>query len=102
MKEITINKENFEQVVLKSDKPVLIDLWASWCAPCKMLAPILSEIADENDDIIVGKINVDEEGELANAFNVTSIPMLVVVKDGKVTNVSVGYMQKEEVLKLIK
>ena len=102
MKEIKITVENFEREVLKSDKPVLIDFWATWCGPCRMISPIIEEIANENDDIKVCKVNVDEEPELASAFQVSSIPMLAVVKEGKVTNTAVGYMPKESVLKLLK
>lgn len=102
MKEIKITVENFEREVLKSDKPVLIDFWATWCGPCRMISPIIEEIANENEDIKVCKVNVDEEPELASAFQVSSIPMLAVVKDGKVTNTAVGYMPKESVLKLLK
>lgn len=102
MKEIKITVENFEREVLKSDKPVLIDFWATWCGPCRMISPIIEEIANENDDIKVCKVNVDEEPELASAFQVSSIPMLAVVKEGKVTNTAVGYMPKESVMKLLK
>ena len=102
MEEIKITKENFEAEVLRSDKPVLIDLWASWCGPCRMLAPIIEEIAKESDGSYkVGKINVDEEEELAAAFRVSSIPMLVVVKDGKIAGQTVGYQSKEKVLALL-
>ena len=83
---ITITKENFENEVMKSDKPVLIDFWASWCGPCRMVSPIVDEIADEVTDKKVGKINVDEQPELAKAFSIVSIPTLIVVKDGKVVN----------------
>ena len=96
-----ITKENFESEVLKSTKPVLLDFWASWCGPCRMLSPIVDEIAEENDNIKVGKVNVDEQPELAQAFKVMSIPMLAVVKDGKVTNTSVGYKAKAAVLTLL-
>ena len=96
-----ITKENFESEVLKSTKPVLLDFWASWCGPCRMLSPIVDEISEENDNIKVGKINVDEQPELAQAFKVMSIPMLAVVKDGKVTNTSVGYKAKAAVLALL-
>lgn len=102
MKEIKITVENFEREVLKSDKPVLIDFWATWCGPCRMISPIIEEIANENEDIKVCKVNVDEEPELASAFQVSSIPMLAVVKEGKVTNTAVGYMPKESVMKLLK
>ena len=80
---ITITKENFEEEVIKSDKPVLLDFWAAWCGPCRMVSPIVEQIAEERADIKVGKINVDEQTELATAFRVMSIPTLVAVKDGK-------------------
>jgi len=102
MKEIKLTKDIFEQEVLKSDKPVLIDFWAAWCGPCRMIAPVIEEIANENDDIKVCKVNVDEESELASAFRVSSIPMLAVVKEGKVSKTAVGYMPKEKVLELLK
>ena len=100
--ELIITKENFEQKVLKSDKPVLLDFWATWCGPCMMLSPIVEEKAEENPDIKVGKINVDEQGELAAAFKIESIPALFVIKEGKISNQAVGYRQKEEILALIK
>ncbi|MCR4723740.1 MAG: thioredoxin [Eubacteriales bacterium] len=103
MKEINITKDNFESEVLNSDKPVLLDLWASWCGPCRMLAPIVSQIAEEYDGKVkVGKINVDDEMELAQAFNVSSIPMLVVMKDGKVTQTSVGVRPKAQIEAMLK
>lgn len=103
MTEIKITSQNFEDEVLKSDKPVLLDFWATWCGPCRMLSPIVAEIAEENEGKIkVGKVNVDEEEELAAAFRVSSIPMLVVMKDGKVANAAVGYMPKNNVLDLLK
>lgn len=103
MKEINITKDNFESEVLNSDKPVLLDLWASWCGPCRMLAPIVSQIAKEYDGKVkVGKINVDDEMELAQAFNVSSIPMLVVMKDGKVTQTSVGVRPKAQIEAMLK
>lgn len=102
MAEIQLTKENFEKEVMQSDKPVLIDLWATWCGPCRMLAPIVEEVATEYADRIkVGKINVDEEPELAAAFKVTSIPMLVVIKDGRVVNQAIGYRPKEDVVSLL-
>ncbi len=101
MSEIKITKDNFEEI-LNQDKKVLIDFWASWCGPCQMISPIISEIAEEsNGEYIVGKVNVDEEGELASAFNVTSIPYLVVLKDKKVLESALGYMPKEKVLELL-
>ena len=100
--EVTITKENFEQVVLKSDKPVLVDFWATWCGPCRMLAPIVEDIAKEYDGKIkVGKVNVDEEPELAGAFQVASIPTVVILKNGKIVNQSIGYKPKEELVKLL-
>jgi len=103
MNEVKITKQNFEQEVLKSDKPVLIDFWATWCGPCRMIAPIVEEIANEaSGKFKVGKVNVDEEPELASAFQVASIPTLVVVKDGKVTGSAVGFRQKEQILELLK
>lgn len=102
MAEITITKENFENEVLKSDRPVLIDFWATWCGPCRMLAPIIEEIANERGDIKVGKVNVDDEGELASAFGVTSIPTVVLMKDGKAVAQSVGYRPKEQILDMLK
>ncbi len=101
MNEIILTKENFEQEVMQSDKPVLIDFWATWCGPCRMLGPIIEEIANEREDIKVCKVNVDDEPELAAAFQVSSIPMLAVIKDGKMTNSAVGYMPKEKVLELL-
>ena len=96
-----ITKDNFEAEVLKSDKPVMLDFWAAWCGPCRMVAPVLDEIAKERSDVKIGKINVDEERELAASFNVMSIPTLVVMKDGKVAEMTVGARPKEELLKLL-
>ena len=101
MSVLNITKENFENEVLKSEKPVLIDFYADWCGPCQMVGPIVHEIAEERADIKVGKINVDEQPELAAAFRVQSIPMLVVVKEGKITNQSVGAMPKAQILELL-
>ena len=101
MSVITITKENFEKEVLNSTKPVLLDFWASWCGPCRMVAPLIDDIASERDDIKVGKVNVDEEGELAQQFGVMSIPMLVVVKDGKVINSEVGARPKADILSML-
>ncbi len=98
---ITITKENFENEVLKSDKPVLLDFWATWCGPCRMVSPIVDEIANERDDIKVGKINVDEQGELSMQFRIVSIPTLIVMKNGEVVNKAVGAMPKEEILNLL-
>ena len=96
-----ITKENFEQEVLKSDKPVLLDFWASWCGPCRMLAPILDELAAENPDIKVGKINIDEQFELASRFGIQSIPTLMVVKEGKVVKKAMGARPKQAILELL-
>lgn len=101
MKYITITKDNFENEVLKSDKPVLLDFWASWCGPCRMIAPTIEEIAEENDTIKVGKINVDDERDLSLQFGIQSIPTLIVMKDGKVANQAVGAMPKESILALL-
>ena len=98
---VTITKENFENEVLKSDKPVLLDFWATWCGPCRMVSPIVDEIANERDDIKVGKINVDEQGELSMQFRIVSIPTLIVMKNGEVANKVVGAMPKEEILNLL-
>ena len=94
---ITLTKENFAQEVLQSDKPVLVDFWATWCGPCRMVGPIVSEIANERSDVKVGKINVDEQPELAAQFQVMSIPMLAVIKNGKLENQVVGYRPKEQI-----
>jgi len=97
-----ITKTNFEQEVLKSDKPVLIDFWAGWCGPCRMLAPVIEEIGEEySEDVKVCTVNVDDEGELASQFNVMSIPTLVVIKDGKTIETTVGVKTKNEILQLV-
>ncbi len=97
MSVIKINKENFVSEVLNSAKPVLLDFYADWCGPCQMVGPIVAEIANERSDIKVGKINVDEQPELAAQFQVMSIPMLAVIKDGKIANQAVGYRSKEQI-----
>ena len=101
MSVVTLNKNNFDTEVLQADCPVLVDFWASWCGPCKMLSPIVDEIAGERSDIKVCKVNVDDESELAARFNVMSIPTLLVFKNGQLTNQSVGYRDKNAVLSLI-
>ncbi len=101
MSVITITKENFDQQVLQNSKPVLLDFWASWCGPCRMLSPVVDEIAQENDTIAVGKINVDEQPELATQFGVMSIPTLMVFKDGKAVNTSVGVVPKAKILSML-
>ncbi len=98
---IEITAENFEQEVLNSDKPVLIDFWAAWCGPCRMLSPVVDEVADENPGIKVGKVNVDEQGELAMKFGISSIPTLMFFKDGKNIDSSVGVVQKTAIEKMI-
>ena len=101
MSVLTITKENFDQQVLQNTKPVLLDFWASWCGPCRMLSPVVDEIAQENDAIAVGKINVDEQPELASQFGVMSIPTLMVFKDGKAVNTSVGVVTKAKILEML-
>ena len=102
MAEIIITEKNFEDEVMKSDRPVLLDFWAPWCGPCRMLAPEVNEIADEHPEIKVGKINVDEEPGLANAFQISSIPTLVLMKGGRPAKTSVGYISKEDIENLLK
>ncbi|MDD4164133.1 MAG: thioredoxin [Eubacteriales bacterium] len=98
---ITITKENFDSEVMKSDKTVLLDFWASWCGPCRMVAPIVEEVANIATDKKVGKVNVDEQPELASRFQIMSIPTLVVIKQGKVVNTAVGSRPKEAILKML-
>lgn len=101
MSVLNINNTNFESEVMKSDKPVLLDFWANWCGPCQMVSPIVEEIASERTDIKVGKINVDKQQELARGFSIMSIPTLLVIKNGKVVNHSVGAKSKEEILAML-
>ena len=101
MSVLVVNKSNFESVV-KSEKPVLLDFYADWCGPCRMVSPLVDEIAEENPQYLVGKINVDNEPELAAAFGVSSIPMLAVLKGGKVVGQAVGARPKEQILDMLK
>ena len=101
MSAIIINKNNFQNEIMDSDKPVLLDFWASWCAPCRMVVPIIEEIANEREDIKVGKINVDEQPELTSKFGITSIPTLVVMKNGKIVQRVSGARPKETILTMI-
>lgn len=101
MAEIKITKDNFEEEVIKSDKPVLVDFWATWCGPCMMLAPTVEEISDEYADVVkVGKVNVDEEPELAVKFGIESIPTVLVFKNGELADKSIGYVQKDKLVSL--
>ena len=93
--EITLTESNFESEVLKSDKPVLVDFWASWCGPCKMLAPTIEQIAHENDSIKVGKVNVDDEPDLAQKYGIVSIPTVILFKNGEAVKTSTGFVPKE-------
>ena len=102
MSVITITKDNFESEVIKSEKPVLIDFWASWCGPCKMLSPVVDKFAEENGDVKVGKINVDEEQELAIQFRVMSIPTLKLFRDGQEAKTSVGVISEDELKAFVK
>ncbi len=101
MASIKITASNFENEVIKSEKTVLLDFWATWCGPCQMIAPVMEEIAEENPQIKVGKINVDEEMALAEAFGIESIPTLVVIKDGKALNKAIGFHSKQQILDMI-
>ncbi|HIV28149.1 MAG TPA: thioredoxin [Candidatus Ornithocaccomicrobium faecavium] len=101
MSVVTITKENFQKEVVESEKRVLLDFWASWCGPCRMLSPIVDEIAEERTDIKVGKVNVDEQQELAATFNVMSIPTLIVLDKGQVVNQSVGVRPKKQILTML-
>ena len=101
MSVVHVNIENFESVVKSSEKPVLLDFFANWCGPCRMISPIIEEIAAEHPEYVVGKINVDEESELAAEFGVVSIPMLVVMKDGKIASKLVGARPKDQILAML-
>lgn len=101
MKTVKITSNNFEQEVLNSNKPVLLDFWAAWCGPCRMISPIVDEIANEVTDAKVGKVNIDEQPELASAFGIMSIPTLAVVKNGKVVNKMVGVRPKDSIIKML-
>ncbi len=101
MSVLKINKNNFENEIMKSNKMVLLDFYADWCGPCRMVSPLVDEIAEENPQYLVGKINVDEEAELAQAFGVASIPTLVVMKDGKVISQSAGARPKSQIIAML-
>ena len=101
MPAMNINKNNFQNEVMNADKPVLLDFWASWCAPCRMVVPIIEEIANEREDIKVGKINVDEQPELTSKFGITSIPTLVVMKNGKIVQQVSGARPKDAILRML-
>ncbi|MGI6214483.1 MAG: thioredoxin [Christensenellales bacterium] len=102
MSVLTLTKENFDKEVFQSDKPVLVDFWASWCGPCRMISPIVDEIASENPDIKVAKVNVDEQPALAQQFGVMSIPTIIAFKDGKEINKSVGVRSKQDLVSMVK
>ena len=101
MSAINVTKNNFKNEIVESDKPVLLDFWASWCGPCRMVSPLVDEIAEETASVKVGKVNVDDEPELASAFGVMSIPTLVVMKDGKVVRKTSGARPKSAILELL-
>ena len=101
MSVLNITQNNFREEVLQSDKPVLLDFWATWCGPCRMVSPIVDEIAGERSDVKIGKINVDEQRELASAFQIMSIPTLVVMKEGKVVSQTLGARPKSQILAML-
>ena len=102
MEEVNLTSENFEEEVLKSEKPVLVDFWATWCGPCKMLAPVISEIAEKYEGKVkVGKVNIDNEKELAVRYQISSIPTLMLFKNGEVSNMTVGFQSKSELERMI-
>ena len=102
MAAIAVNSDNFQKVVLESDKPVLVDFWASWCGPCKMLSPVVEELAEAHPEIAVAKVNVDENPELAMVYRISAIPALILFRDGKVAKQSVGYQPREALEELLK
>lgn len=101
MSAIHINKENFEELVVNAEKKVLVDFWAPWCGPCRMVLPVVEEIAEEREDIVVGKVNVDEQPELANQFGVMTIPTLIVFENGQEVQRSVGAKNKKAILSMV-
>ncbi len=102
MSEITLTKENFEQEVMNSKKTVLVDFYASWCAPCKAMSPVIAEIAEENPDIVVGKVNVDEQPGISFKYGISSIPTLIVFRNGEIVNAAVGLRSKEQIIEMLK
>ena len=101
MEIINITQANYDSLVLNSDKTVLLDFWAPWCGPCRMVAPILEQIAAERDDVVIGKVNVDEEMEIAREYGIVSIPTLIVVKNGMEVDKAIGYRPKADILDLL-
>ena len=99
---VVLTSENFEEEVIKSDKPVLVDFWATWCGPCRMIAPIVEQITEENADIKVCKVDVDDQPELTSSFGIQSIPTLIVFKNGEIANKAVGARSKEAILEMLK